>query len=88
MESVNWTQEQMLEVELKEPDDFLKIRETLSRIGVELLEKTKYYINLVISYINKVNTLSYILKNYLHLMVNKLIYQRMILQDEIQYQDY
>ena len=34
MESVNWTQEQMLEVELKEPDDFLKIRETLSRIGV------------------------------------------------------
>ena len=88
MESVNWTQEQMFEVELKEPDDFLKIRETLSRIGVELLEKTKYYINLVISYINKVNILSYILKNYLHLMVNKLIYQRMILQDEIQYQDY
>ena len=34
MESINWTQEQMLEVELKEPDDFLKIRETLSRIGV------------------------------------------------------
>ena len=34
MESVNWTQEQMLEVELKEPDDFLKIRETLSGIGV------------------------------------------------------
>ena len=34
MESVNWTQEQMLEVELKEPDAFLKIRETLSRIGV------------------------------------------------------
>ena len=34
MESVNWTQEQMLEVELKEPDDLLKIRETLSRIGV------------------------------------------------------
>ena len=34
MESVNWTQEQMLEVQLKEPDDFLKIRETLSRIGV------------------------------------------------------
>ena len=34
MESINWTQEQMLEVELKEPDDFLKIHETLSRIGV------------------------------------------------------
>ena len=34
MEGINWTQEQMLEVSLKEPDDFLKIRETLSRIGV------------------------------------------------------
>ena len=29
-----WTQENMLEVRLDEPDDFLKIRETLSRIGV------------------------------------------------------
>ena len=34
MESINWKPEQMLEVQLKEPDDFLKIRETLSRIGV------------------------------------------------------
>ena len=34
MESINWSQEKMLEVSLKEPDDFLKIRETLSRIGV------------------------------------------------------
>ena len=31
MDEFNWTQEQMLEIELKEPDDFLKIRETLSR---------------------------------------------------------
>ena len=29
-----WKPEQMLEVGLKEPDDFLKVRETLSRIGV------------------------------------------------------
>ena len=34
MESINWKPEQMLEVVLKAPDDFLKIRETLSRIGV------------------------------------------------------
>ena len=34
MEEYNWTQEQMLEIGLKEPDDFLKVRETLSRIGV------------------------------------------------------
>jgi hypothetical protein len=33
-EQINWTQEQMLEVTLNEPDDFLKVRETLSRIGV------------------------------------------------------
>ena len=29
-----WKPEQMLEVGLKEPDDFLKVRGTLSRIGV------------------------------------------------------
>lgn len=29
-----WTPESMLEVSLREPDDFLKIRETLTRIGV------------------------------------------------------
>ena len=34
MEEVSWKQEQMLEVGLNEPDDFLKVRETLSRIGV------------------------------------------------------
>ena len=33
-ESFNWSPEQMLEVTLKQPDDFLQIRETLSRIGV------------------------------------------------------
>ena len=43
MESINWTQEQMLEVELKEPDDFLKIRETLSRIGVASRKERKLY---------------------------------------------
>ena len=39
----NWTQEQMLEVVLKEPDDFLKIRETLSRIGVASRKERKLY---------------------------------------------
>ena len=34
MEQVSWTQNDMLEISLKEPDDFLKVRETLSRIGV------------------------------------------------------
>ena len=43
MESINWTQEQMLEVSLKEPHDFLKIRETLSRIGVASRKEKKLY---------------------------------------------
>ena len=33
-ENYNWSPESMLEVTLKQPDDFLKIRETLSWIGV------------------------------------------------------
>ena len=43
MESINWTQEQMLEVLLKEPDDFLKVRETLSRIGVASRKERTLY---------------------------------------------
>ena len=43
MDSINWSQEQMLEVGLKEPDDFLKIRETLSRIGVASRKERKLY---------------------------------------------
>ena len=41
MEEINWTQEHMLEVGLKEPDDFLKVRETLSRIGVASRKERK-----------------------------------------------
>ena len=33
-EEVQWTPVSMLEITLNEPDDFLKIRETLTRIGV------------------------------------------------------
>ena len=56
-EDLNWTSNDMLEVSLSEPDDFLKVRETLSRIGVAsrrekklwqschlLHKKGKYYI--------------------------------------------
>ena len=43
MEEVNWTQEQMLEVSLNEPDDFLKVRETLSRMGVASRKERKLY---------------------------------------------
>ena len=43
MEEINWTQEQLLEVGLNEPDDFLKVRETLSRIGVASRKERKLY---------------------------------------------
>ena len=43
MESVSFTKKQMLEVTLKEPDDFLKVRETLSRIGVASRKEKKLY---------------------------------------------
>ena len=33
-EEINWSPDSMLEVTIKQPDDFLKIRETLTRIGV------------------------------------------------------
>ena len=42
-DEINWTQEQMLEVTLNEPDDFLKVRETLSRIGVASRRERKLY---------------------------------------------
>ena len=46
---VQWTKDDMVEVNLKEPDDFLKVRETLTRIGVaSRKEKKESYINLVI----------------------------------------
>jgi hypothetical protein len=40
---VEWSPENMLEVTLNEPDDFLKIRETLTRIGVASRKDNKLY---------------------------------------------
>ena len=40
---VTWSQDQMVEVKLNEPDDFLKVRETLTRIGVASRKERKLY---------------------------------------------
>jgi hypothetical protein len=40
---VNWTSDMMIEVSLSEPDDFLKVRETLTRIGVASRKEKKLY---------------------------------------------
>ena len=38
-----WSPQDMIEIILKEPDDFLKVRETLSRIGVASRKEKKLY---------------------------------------------
>ena len=40
---VKWSPDQMVEVSLSEPDDFLKVRETLTRIGVASRKEKKIY---------------------------------------------
>ena len=42
-DEISWSQDMMLEVSLKDPDDFLKIRETLTRIGVASRKEKKLY---------------------------------------------
>ena len=40
---IQWKQNDMVEVVLSEPDDFLKVRETLTRIGVASRKEKKIY---------------------------------------------
>ena len=40
---VKWSPDQMIEIVLNEPDDFLKVRETLTRIGVASRKEKKLY---------------------------------------------
>ena len=42
-DEIKWSQDMMLEIALKEPDDFLKVRETLTRIGVASRKDRKLY---------------------------------------------
>ena len=42
-EEIQWKQTDMVEVVLGEPDDFLKVRETLTRIGVASRKERKIY---------------------------------------------
>lgn len=39
----SWSPDKMVEIRLKEPDDFLKVRETLTRIGVASRKEKKLY---------------------------------------------
>jgi len=42
-EELSWSKEDMVQVTLKEPDDFLKVRETLTRIGVASKKERKLF---------------------------------------------
>ena len=70
MNDITKTPDDMLEVTIKQPDDFLKIRETLTRMEVLLVVKIEHYINLVISYTNKENILLYTAKELFALDAN------------------
>ena len=58
---VTWAPDQMVQITLNEPDDFLKVRETLTRIGVAS-RKEKNYINLAIFCISRASIILYISK--------------------------
>ena len=62
---ITWSPDQMIEITLNEPDDFLKVRETLTRIGVASRKEKKLYQSCHILH-NKADTTLFILKNYLH----------------------
>ena len=40
---IKWSSDQMVEISMNEPDDFLKVRETLTRIGVASRKEKKIY---------------------------------------------
>ena len=67
---VQWKQTDMVEVVLSEPDDFLKVRETLTRIGVAS-RKEKRSTSLVTSCINKVSIILFTSKNCSLLMARR-----------------
>ena len=89
MNEISWKPDQMLEVSLKEPDDFLKVRETLSRIGVASRKDKKLYP--ILSHILHKQGKYYIC-HFKELFAldgkDTNIYQRTILQEEIRLQIY
>ena len=74
---IAWSQDQMIEVTLNEPDDFLKVRETLTRIGVAS-RKEKRFINRAIFCTSKVDIILFISKNCSHWMESPLIFLSMM----------
>jgi hypothetical protein len=68
MEEINWTQDQMLEIGLKEPDDFLKFVKRYHELAL-LPVKKRNYISHVIFCISRVGISLYTSRSCLLLMV-------------------
>ena len=68
---VTWDPNQMVEIVLSEPDDFLKVRETLTRIGVASRKEKKLYQSCHILH-NRVSIILFTLRSCLLLTANTL----------------
>jgi Bacteriophage translational regulator. len=73
-ENVKWSIEDMIEVRLKEDDDFLKVKETLTRIGIASRREKKLFQSCHILH-KQVNIILFISKSSLLLMVNLLYFR-------------
>jgi len=74
----------LVEIELNDDDDFLKIRETLTRIGIaSKKDRTLYHVTF---YTNAASIISFTSKSFLLWMVSLLILIKMMLPEEIQLQ--
>ena len=74
---IQWRQTDMVEVVLNEPDDFLKVRETLTRIGVASRKERKIYQSCHILH-KQGSILLYTSKNCLLLMARRQIFLSMM----------
>ena len=79
---VKWSQDQMVEVLLNEPDDFLKVRETLTRIGVASRKEKKLYQSCHIC-TSRADIILCILRSFLLWMEKLLILHLMMYRDVI-----
>ena len=68
--TVQWSQDQMIEVILNEPDDFLKVRETLTTNRSSIPQKRRNSISLATSCTSREDILSFTLRNCLPWMAS------------------
>ena len=76
--TVEWSQDKMVEVILNEPDDFLKVRETLTRIGVASRKEKKLYQSCHILHKQGRYYIVHFKELFLHWMVNMPILRSMM----------